>query len=108
MRSERKGMELKQLAEAARDGDVEAFTRLIRRYQQMAFGCALAMLGDFHGAQDAAQEAFLAAYAGMSTLREPAEFPRWLRAIVRHQCHRQLRRRHLETVPLEAAAEVAC
>src|SRR5262245_46440823 len=38
-----------------------AFGEIVRRYQDLAFGCAYAVLGDFQLAQDAAQEAFVAA-----------------------------------------------
>ena len=38
-----------------------AFGEIVRRFQDMAYGCAYAVLGDFHLAEDAAQEAFLAA-----------------------------------------------
>jgi len=54
---------------------------------------ALAILGDFDLAQDATQEAFVAAYFGLPGLRDQAKFAPWLRGIVRHQCHRFLRRR---------------
>src|SRR5207245_1566015 len=104
---ERVSVELKTLISRTKAGDVDAFTELTRRYQNMAFGYALSVLGDFHLAEDAAQEAFLAAYFGIAALREPEAFPGWLRGIVRHECHRILRKRHLEEVPLEDAGELA-
>ena len=47
----------------------EAFGELVTGFQDMAFGCAYAVLGDFYLAEDAAQEAFIAAYRQMSILR---------------------------------------
>ncbi len=41
---------------------LEAFGQIVVRFQDMAYGCAYALLGDFHLAEDAAQEAFLTAY----------------------------------------------
>jgi RNA polymerase sigma factor (sigma-70 family) len=99
-------MELTTLIRRARAADLDAFTELTRRYQNLAFGYAFALLGDFHLAQDATQEAFIAAYFGLGQLREPAAFPGWLRGIVRHQCHRILRLRPFGLVPLEHAAEI--
>src|ERR671931_560135 len=95
-------MDLKRRVEAARAGDVDAFTDLTRRYRNLAFGCAVTMLGDFHLAEDAVQEAFLAVYRDLGDLREAEAFPSWLREVVRHQCHRMLRRRRMELVPLES------
>lgn len=82
-----------ELAGRAAGGEVEAFAELVREHQAKAFGYALALLGDFHLAQDATQEAFVAAYFGLPGLRDRAKFAPWLRGIVRHQCHRFLRRR---------------
>jgi RNA polymerase sigma factor (sigma-70 family) len=100
-------MELTTLIRRARAADLDAFTELTRRYQNLAFGYAFALLGDFHLAQDATQEAFIAAYFGLGQLHEPAAFPGWLRGIVRHQCHRILRKHPFELVPLEHAAGIA-
>ena len=90
-------------AKRAADGDVAAFTELVAQYQEMAFGYALTILRDFHLAQDATQEAFVAAYLGLHTLDDPARFPHWLRGIVRHHCWRLLRRRQIATVALDTA-----
>ena len=74
------------LVAAARAGDLEAYGQLVRCFQDMAYGYAYAVLGDFHLAEDAAQEAFLQAYRDLPDLREPAAFPGWLRRIVLNQC----------------------
>ncbi|MBI3970800.1 MAG: sigma-70 family RNA polymerase sigma factor [Chloroflexi bacterium] len=92
---------------AARDGDLAAFGELVRRFQDMAYAAAYAFLGDHHRAQDAAQEAFLAAFVDLPHLREPAAFPGWFRQIVLRQCGRQVRGRVKETLPLLHAAGVA-
>lgn len=81
--------------------DPAAFTALAERYQEMAFGYALATLHDFHLAQDVTQESLYIAYCNLATLRDARAFPAWLRGIVRHQCGRVLRRRHLDLVPLD-------
>jgi RNA polymerase sigma factor (sigma-70 family) len=98
--------DLEQLVQAAATGDVNAFVELTRRFQHFAFGSALALLGDFQQAEDTVQEAFLAAWSGLSSLSDFAAFPGWLRGVVRHQAFRTLRRRQLDIVPLEAAENV--
>ena len=89
----------------ARGGDREAFEQVVRRFHAMAVGYAYSLLGDFHWAQDAAQEAFVDAYYHLGALREPAAFPAWLRRVVRKHCDRLTRRRRLSTVALEAGWE---
>lgn len=89
----------------AAKGDAEAFTELARHFQNLAYGSAYSILGDFHLAHDVTQEAFVAAYFGLRRLEEPKAFPSWLRSIVRHQCHRILRKQRVSAVPLESAME---
>ena len=48
-----------------------AFSLIVERYQDAAYGYALATLGDPHLAWDAAQEAFLTAYCSLAQLRSP-------------------------------------
>ena len=43
------------------------------------------MLGDFHTAEDAAQNAFLAAFQNLSSLRRRAAFGAWMLKIARRQ-----------------------
>jgi RNA polymerase sigma factor (sigma-70 family) len=95
---------------AAQAGDLDAFGELVRRFQDMAYAAAYASLGDHHGAQDAAQEAFLAAFMDLGHLREPAAFPGWFRQIVLRQSGRQVREalgRGAGAVSLERAGGVA-
>ncbi len=86
---------------------LEAFGQIVQRFQDMAYGCAYAVLGDFHLAQDATQEAFLTAYRQLADLRQPRAFPPWLRRIVLSQCSRLTRRQRPRTASLDAAAGVA-
>jgi RNA polymerase sigma factor (sigma-70 family) len=85
----------------------EAFGELVIRFQDMAFGCAFAVLGDVYLAQDTAQEAFVVAWQKLPQLREPAAFPGWLKRIVLTQCNRLLRCKRLQMVPLEAGANAS-
>jgi RNA polymerase sigma factor (sigma-70 family) len=85
----------------------EAFGELVRLFQDMAFACAYAVLCDFHLAEDAAQEAFVAAWLKLGQLREPEAFPGWLRRIVLTECNRLTRGKRPPTVALEEIAEVA-
>ena len=77
-----------------------AFGELVTRYQDMAYGYAYARLGVRQLAQDAAQEAFVAAYQHLGELREPGAFAAWLRRIVLSQCNRIARTREGHALPL--------
>jgi RNA polymerase sigma factor (sigma-70 family) len=80
----------------------EAFGELVIRFQDMAFACAFAVLGDAYLAQDTAQEAFVVAWQKLAQLREPAAFPGWLKRIVLTQCNRLTRCKRLQVLPLDA------
>ena len=74
-------VEMRSLVLRAQGRDQEAYGQLVRRFQDMAYGYAYALLGDFHLAQDAAQEAFVEAYRCLPGLRNPEAFPGWLRLL---------------------------
>ncbi|MDX2140664.1 MAG: RNA polymerase sigma factor [Chloroflexota bacterium] len=78
-----------------------AFSALIDRFWMASVQWAYATLGDFDLAQDAAQEAFIAAHQSIGDLREARAFPAWLRRIVLSQCIRMTRRATPELRPLE-------
>ena len=99
--------EMEKLIKMARDGDIDAFDVIIRRFRDMAVGYAYSILGDFHLAEDAAQEAFVQAYRNLGQLRLPAAFPSWFRRIVFKHCDRITRRKRHSTVSFEKTAEPA-
>jgi RNA polymerase sigma factor (sigma-70 family) len=99
--------ELSVLVNRSRVGDLDAFGHVVRRFQDMAYGYAYSMLGDFHLAEDVAQEAFIEAYRQLASLRDAAAFPGWFRRIVATQCGRATRRKQPPSVGLDAAVAVA-
>jgi RNA polymerase sigma factor (sigma-70 family) len=99
-------MDYEQQVRRASGGDVKAFVHLTRQFQHMVFGAALALVNDFHQAEDVVQEAFVAAWSALPSLADPAAFPGWLRGIVRRQAFRVLRKRTLRTVPLVEAEDL--
>ena len=97
--------ELEALVIRAQAGDVDAYTMIVWRFQDMAVAYAYSLLGDFHLAEDAAQEAFVGAYQDLSRLRHPGAFASWFRRLVAMRCSRFTRRKRIATIPLEAVAE---
>jgi RNA polymerase sigma factor (sigma-70 family) len=82
----------------------EAFGELVRRFQDMAYACAYAVLGDFHLAEDAAQEAFISAWQKLGQLRQPEAFPGWFRRVVLTECNRLSRGKRSRTISLDEGA----
>ena len=91
----------------ARQGENRAYEELVRRFQNMAVGYAYSMLGDWHEAEDAAQDAFISAYCSIIQLRDAAAFPGWFRRIVYTQAQRRLRVKAPAWVSLEQVSELA-
>ena len=77
--------------EQAKEGDRQAFERLVRRFGPMARAVAHEKLRDRQLAEDAVQEAFAEAYAQLGRLREIEAFPGWFKTIVARKCYRMLR-----------------
>ena len=99
--------ELSGLIIAARKGNSDAFEEVLRRFQDMAVGYAYALLGDWQDAEDAAQEAFIAAFYGLINLRDEAAFPGWFRRVVYTQAQRRLRVKEPALISLEQVGEIA-
>jgi RNA polymerase sigma-70 factor (ECF subfamily) len=62
----------------ARQGDREAFGRLVRRHQKRVYAAALHILGNHSDADDVTQESFVRAYRGLATFDGRADFFTWL------------------------------
>jgi len=62
----------------ARQGDRDAFGRLVRRHQRRVYAAALHILGSHSDADDATQEALVRAYRGLTTFDGRADFSTWL------------------------------
>ena len=89
-------------------GDDEAFTTLVRRYQKSVHALAWRRVGDFHCAEEIAQEVFLRAYKGLSELKDPNRFPGWLYVITNLRCNSWLEKNKppIESINDISAAEI--
>jgi len=55
----------------AQNGDANAYGIIVQRFQDMAVGYGYAVLGDFHLAEDVAQETFVEAFRYLSNVSGP-------------------------------------
>jgi RNA polymerase sigma-70 factor (ECF subfamily) len=92
------------LVRAARDGDREAFGRLVERHLRAAHAAALAVLGSSIDAEDVAQDGFLTALERLEDCRPAEKFRPWLLTIVRNRAIDVRRRQRVRAAePLEDA-----
>ena len=77
-----------QLIHRILSGDEAAFSALVRKYQKSVHALAWRKIGDFHIAEEIAQDAFLQAYKNLARLRNPNQFAGWLYVIASNLCKR--------------------
>ena len=82
-------MDDEQLIALSRDGDLDAFNRLVERYQSRVYRLAYRMVGAA-SADDAAQDAFISAFKSIRSFRG-GNFRSWLLRITANVCRDQLR-----------------
>lgn len=95
-----------QLARRVQAGDEAAFELLMRRHNRRLYRLARSMLRNSADAEEALQEAYLAAFQAIARFRCDASLATWLSRIVANEClgrlRRQTRRHHI--VPIISAA----
>jgi RNA polymerase sigma-70 factor (ECF subfamily) len=84
------------------NGDHAAFERLMRRHNRRLYRVARAVLRDDAEAQDALQDAYLAAYRSMHRFRGDASLSTWLSRLVLNECLGRMRRtqRREKVIPM--------
>jgi RNA polymerase sigma-70 factor (ECF subfamily) len=97
-----------ELIERARRGDAAAYGDLVRRYEGIALRTACAVGCDPSEAEDAAQDAFVKAYAALDRFRSGAPWRPWILRIVANEARNRRRaagrRAHLATRAAHAEA----
>jgi RNA polymerase sigma-70 factor (ECF subfamily) len=86
-----------ELVELARLGDRDAIEQLVERFQHSAIVAAWSVTGDFHLAQDVAQESLVDAIGKLEHLRRSGSFGPWLLTSVRRKANRLRAKRPEET-----------
>jgi len=96
----------RQLVEAARRGDPDAFGRLVDRYSGAIFNLALRVVGGREDAMDVTQAAFTSAWNGLGGFDTGRPFFSWLYRIALNEAL-NWKKRSARTVRLPEAHEVA-
>jgi RNA polymerase sigma-70 factor, ECF subfamily len=77
------------LVEMARGGDEAAYAQLVDRLLPALHGLAFRILRDRDNADDAVQEALVAAWRDLPALRDPSRFEAWLHRLLVRACSRE-------------------
>jgi RNA polymerase sigma-70 factor (ECF subfamily) len=96
-----------ELVLLARQGNLDAFNRLARRWDGSLFRFAERLLGDREEARDVCQETLLKAYLHLARLREPAKFKSWAHHIALNLCRDRHRGRKHRSPEAYAEGEPA-
>jgi RNA polymerase sigma-70 factor (ECF subfamily) len=82
----------RELVRQAIEGDRDAFSELMQASAPRQYSMANLILRDRARAQDAVQEAFVAARNGLAALRKPEAWDAWLHRLTVRACFRQVKR----------------
>lgn len=93
-----------QLVLASKQGDQDAFSQLVLRYQRRIFNIVYRMVHQYEEASEITQEAFLAAWQGLPTFRGEARFATWLYRIAYNCALKQIESRKRDKA-LQAALQ---
>jgi RNA polymerase sigma-70 factor (ECF subfamily) len=85
-------LDITQLVARSREGDLAAVETLVNTFQMRIFRLSLSILDDPAEADEATQEAFLAAIGKLNSYRGEASFATWLYAIALNVCRGRLRK----------------
>ena len=99
-----------ELVEHAQRGDSDAFGVLVERHHRAALRAAVAALGAADDADDAVQDAWIAARDRLADFRGDAAFRTWLLAIVWHKAadrRRGIGRWLRRVIPMDAGDETS-
>jgi RNA polymerase sigma-70 factor, ECF subfamily len=91
----------RELLDAARGGDQEAYGRLVEPYRGELHAHCYRMLGSVHDAEDALQDALLRAWRGLSRFEGRSAFRSWLYTIATNACLTAIERRPKRVLPID-------
>jgi RNA polymerase sigma-70 factor, ECF subfamily len=91
----------RELLEAARGGNDDAFRRLVERHRKELHAHCYRMLGSVHDADDALQDALLRAWRGLAKFEGRGSLRSWLYRITTNACLDVISRRPKRVLPID-------
>ncbi|MCG9129201.1 sigma-70 family RNA polymerase sigma factor [Candidatus Poribacteria bacterium] len=90
-----------ELIQRTLEGDQQAFTQLVEKYQEQVHILAWQKIGDFHIAQEITQDVFLTAYQKFPTFTHYRQFAGWLYVVTNRKCIAWHRKKKIETQSID-------
>ncbi len=94
----------RELLHAARNGDGEAFGRLVEPYRRELHAHCYRLLAAYSDAEDALQETLLRAWRGLPRFEGRSSLRSWLYRIATNACLREIERRPRRVLPIDYTA----
>jgi RNA polymerase sigma-70 factor, ECF subfamily len=94
-------MNERDLLAAARQGDEDAFGRLVGPYRRELHAHCYRMLGSVQDAEDALQDALLGAWKGLARFEGRSSLRSWLYTITTNACLKAIQRRPKRVLPID-------
>src|SRR4051812_2256166 len=91
----------RELLEAARRGDEDAFGQLVAQYRAELHAHCYRMLGSVQDAEDALQETLLRAWRGLRAFEGRSSLRSWLYKIATNACLKAIERRPKRVLPID-------
>jgi RNA polymerase sigma-70 factor (ECF subfamily) len=89
---EHKALKDEELIRRISDKDLLAFEQLVERYKIFVFNTCYSFLGDYHQAEDAAQDIFLQIYRSAGSFRQESKVSTWIYRIAVNRSLNLIRR----------------
>ena len=92
------------LIQEAKEGDQQAFARLVKTYESMVYNFAYKLCRDRDKAEETWQDTFVNVYRKLNQFNSRSKFSTWLYSIVVNSCLMKHRRSKLQlsTIPIDA------
>ena len=74
------------LIQRFKNGEINAFDEIVRKYQKQVYNIAYGYIGNYEDAYDVSQEVFMKVYKSLGKLKDNASFIFWLRRITLNAC----------------------
>jgi RNA polymerase sigma-70 factor, ECF subfamily len=89
----------------AKQGDLAAFRKIYDQFAQRVLNFIYRMVNSSEEAEDLTQEAFIAVYRSLGSLKDDTRFEPWLFRIARNLVYQQYRSRQPESISIDAQDE---